>query len=535
MSLQFTGLAPSGYLRKDRNMGKLYLGFDAGTQSVKVAVYDSSWNCIASHSLPTTLGYPQPGWVQMDPDEYVANTVKCMKACSEDIRRKGFQPSDVAAIMGDGIICGITGIDADGNAVTPYINYLDSRTKADADEINAKGLEIWGKETGNPEASCMFPALFARWFLKNSKAFQERGVKFVHDAPYILMHLAGLKGEDAFIDWGTMSGWGLGYKVMEKCWSDEQLAILGIDRKYLPRILKPWDIVGGLSEEMAEKTGFAAGTPVCAGAGDTMQSMLGCGVFGPAQGVDVAGTCAMFCVSTTGIVPELSKPGSGLIFNSGSLPDTYFYWGYIRTGGLALRWFKDSVCLKSDDPKYYTALSEMAEKVPAGCNGVLFLPYLTGGVGDEANASGCFLNMTLDDGQAVMWRSVLEAIGYDYMEITDTYRAAGVPLKTITVTEGGSRDSLWNQIKADMLAADVVRYRNAGGAVVTNCVFASYATGGTESIIPALKDTIMKDASYAPDEKNTAAYRSLFEKKQRLVKKDMQEAFRTLRSMKEFR
>ena len=45
-------------------MGKLYLGFDAGTQSVKVAVYDSSWTKVASHSLPTTLGYPNPGWVR---------------------------------------------------------------------------------------------------------------------------------------------------------------------------------------------------------------------------------------------------------------------------------------------------------------------------------------------------------------------------------------------------------------------------------------------------------------------------------------
>ncbi|MEI3144168.1 FGGY-family carbohydrate kinase [Dakarella massiliensis] len=516
-------------------MGKLYLGFDAGTQSVKVAVYDSSWTKVASHSLPTTLGYPNPGWVQMDADEYVANTVTCMKACSEELRRKGYNPADVAAIMGDGIICGITGIDADGNAITPFINYLDSRTKEDVDAINSTPREIWGRETGNPEASCMFPAMFARWFLKNSDAFKERGVKFVHDAPYILMHLAGLKAEDAFIDWGTMSGWGLGYRVMDKVWSEEQLEILGIDPKYMPKILKPWDIVGKLTAEMAEKTGFAEGTLVCAGAGDTMQSMLGSGVFESGQGVDVAGTCSMFCVSTDGIVPELSKPGSGLIFNSGSLPDTYFYWGYIRTGGLALRWFKDNICLKSDDPKYYVPLSEMAEKVPAGCNGVLFLPYLTGGTGDEANASGCFLNLTLDDDQGVMWRAVLEAIGYDYMEITDTYRASGVPLKRITVTEGGSRDSLWNQIKADMLASDVVRFRNAGGAVVTNCVFAALASGGVKDVIPALQKTIVRDASYAPNPANSELYRDLFMKKVKLVKQDMREAFKTLRSMKSFR
>ena len=64
----------------------------------------------------------------------------------------------------------------------------------------------------------MFPALFARWLLKNNEAFKEHGAKFIHNAPYVLAHLAGLKAKDMFIDWGAMSGWGMGYKVEEKCW-----------------------------------------------------------------------------------------------------------------------------------------------------------------------------------------------------------------------------------------------------------------------------------------------------------------------------
>ena len=131
--------------------------------------------------------------------------------------------------------------------------------------INSWDLDIWGRETGNPEAKCMFPALFARWLLKNNEAFKARGAKFIHNAPYVLAHLAGLKAKDMFIDWGAMSGWGMGYKVEEKCWSPEQLKILGIEASMMPKIVKPWDIVGHLTEEMAEKTGLAAGTPICGG------------------------------------------------------------------------------------------------------------------------------------------------------------------------------------------------------------------------------------------------------------------------------
>ena len=62
--------------------------------------------------------------------------------------------------------------------------------------INSWDLDIWGRETGNPEAKCMFPALFARWLLKNNEAFKARGAKFIHNAPYVLAHLAGLKAKD---------------------------------------------------------------------------------------------------------------------------------------------------------------------------------------------------------------------------------------------------------------------------------------------------------------------------------------------------
>ena len=172
--------------------------------------------------------------------------------------------------------------------------------------------------------------------------------------------------------------------------------------------------------------------------------------------------------------------------------------------------------------------------MPAGSNGVLFLPYLTGGYGEEdKNASGCFLNMTMDDDLFVMWRAVLEGIGYDYMGLADMYRAAGVPLTRMTVTEGGSRDSLWNQIKADMLDSDVVRFRNAGGAVVTNCVFAAYAAGHVADVRAELEKTITRDAEYHPNEKNTKLYRNLYELKAKLVKDDLQSAYKTLSAMRE--
>lgn len=508
-------------------MDRFYLGFDAGTQSVKVAVYDEGFQCVAQVNNPTTIRHPDSRSVEMDPDEYLALTVRGMRQCSDIMLSKGLDPHGIRAIMGDGIICGITGVDSEGNAVTPFINYLDSRTQEDADRINSMGLDIWGEETGNADASCMFPAMFARWFIENSEGFGELGCKFVHNAPYVLMHLAGLRADSAFIDQGTMSGWGLGYDVMGKRWSDEQLTILGLDGSMFPKIVKPWDVIGHLTSDIAEVTGLRAGTPVCGGAGDTMQSMLGCGVFRPGMAVDVAGTCAMFCVSTDGIKADLSRHGTGLIFNSGSMDDSYFYWGFIRTGGLSLRWFKDSVCGGDVD---YALLSEGASKVPAGSNGVTFLPYLTGGYGDYMDASGAFLNISLDTDRATMWRSVLEAIGYDYMGVTDRYRAAGVDLTNITITEGGSTDDVWNQMKADMIGSTASVMRTRGGAVMTDCIMAANAVGDVSDLMGALEGVAEVDREFVPDRGNTLIYRRYLDAR-RDVMNGMKGVFGTLKSM----
>lgn len=512
---------------------KYYLGFDAGTQSVKVAVYDEEMKCVAQHVNATSLRYPQPGWVEMDADGYLEATAKGMRQCSAEMKEKGLDPAGVRSIFGDGIILGITGVNKEGRSITPYINYLDSRTKEDAEKMAEQPRSIWARETGNPEPSCMFPAMFARWFMKNSRSFQQEGCKFMHNAPYVLSRLAGLAAEDAFIDWGTLSGWGLGYDVIRKEWSQEQLDILEIPREYLPRIVKPWDIIGHLTKEWAEKTGFAEGTPICAGAGDTMQSMIGCGVTEVNSAADVAGTCAMFCIATDGIKPELSKPGMNLIFNSGTLENTYFYWGFIRTGGLALRWFRDNICKRTGDGSYFDVLNEEAEHIPAGCSGVLFLPYLTGGVGELSEATGGFLNMTMDTDQAVLWRAVLEAIGYDYIGVTDIYRKAGLSLDRITVTEGGSRSALWNQIKADMMDSRVVTLKTAEGAVMTDAAAAAYAVGDVEDLKEVFRKNLDIRRGFSPRREKTEFYRNMYELRKSLMTDHMKQVFSVLHKMEE--
>ena len=148
----------------------------------------------------------------------------------------------------------------------------------------------------------------------------------------------------------------------------------------------------------------------------------------------------------------------------------------------------------------------------------MFIPCLTGGNGDYPNVRGTFTGLTLDSDQGAMWRCVLEGIGYDYMEITDRYRKAGIDLTQLTITEGGSRDELWNQIKADMLDTKVVTLKVAGGAVPTNCIVAAYAAGDRPDLQQALQRQLEIKATYVPDENHTATYRRAYDKRETLLK-----------------
>ena len=107
--------------------------------------------------------------------------------------------------------------------------------------------------------------MILRWFLNRYTGFRENAVKVVNNGPFVLGTLAGLTAKEAFLDWATMSGWLIGYDAKARNWSGRQMKALGIPMEILPRIVRPWDIVGFLCPEEAEKMGLPSGIPIAAG------------------------------------------------------------------------------------------------------------------------------------------------------------------------------------------------------------------------------------------------------------------------------
>lgn len=505
-------------------MSRYYIGFDCGTMGTKTAIYRDDSTRMAEAYRENKISYPRPGWAEMDPCGFVRSVREGVREC---LAKSGVNPRDIRSISASGIICGIVGIDEDWNPVTPFVPYLDNRARCEAEWVKRNVKPVWEEESGNITVDEFMPPMILRWFLNHYTGFRDRAVKVLNNGPFVLGALAGLKADEAFLDWATMSGWLIGYNVHERKWSKRQMDALDIPMSILPRIVKPWDIVGYLCPEEAELMGLPSGIPIAAGAGDTMQSAMASGLLEPGLSTDVAGTASIFAVAVPGMIKEITKT-PGMMLASGTLENSYFYWSMIRAGGLSLRWFRDSIADRAGDSSFYAEMDRLAGDVPAGSKGILFYPYLQGGGPDLPRACGTFMGLFGSSDRVAMWRSILEAIAFEYSQMVQVYRKHGMPIDEIIGTEGGSKSPLWTQIKSDILGGAYNIPARSEGGLMADVAVAAYGVGDIESLKDTMKEWVTFRGRFEPDPKNQAIYAKIFEERQKMLEGPIRECFKHL-------
>lgn len=392
-------------------MVNYYIGFDAGTSGTKIAIYSDDYRPISEAYYPNNINYPDAGWAEMDPNHFYKAVIRGIRECMD---RSKINPKNVRAISCSGVICGIVPIDKDWNEVHNYIPYLDNRGKEEARQINENIEPLWIKENGNSQVGAYIPPVMLKWLIRNKKDVIKRADKVVSAAHYIMGKLGGLKSKDAYIDWGHLSGWVIGYKGKERNWSPEQLKLLEIPQEILPEIKKPWDIIGHLTRKAAEETGLIEGVPLVAGSGDMQQSCLGSGVIGLGACSDIAATASNFNIVIDNYDIEKTSDKT-FMYAMDTLGQFYIAWSVIPGGGLSLQWFKDSVMGMKDDSDFYRRMSGLAKDVGIGAKKLLFFPFLQGRTNPVwPNSNAVWMGMYALHDSASLWRSILESIAFEY-------------------------------------------------------------------------------------------------------------------------
>jgi xylulokinase len=492
-------------------MKRYLIGVDLGTSATKAAVYTTDGKLLAEASAEVPLYYPKPGVVEQENDDFYRTAAQTVSQC---IRSSGIDARDVAAIAFDSQMAGIGSVDEDFHAATRYDSWLDMRCEPYIDYLTQHyGSQII-RLTGCPPSCNHGPKIL--WWKEEEPQQYQRVAKFVTPAGYVAGRMAGLRGEDAFIDHTFIHFSGLS-DAQAGTWSSELYGALGVSPDKLARIVPPWEVIGEVTAQAAADFGLAPGTPIAAGAGDTAAGALGAGVVRPGMLLDTAGTAAVLAGCTERFTPD--EHNRALIVMRSVVPGLWNPLAYIAGGGLALRWFRDEFfnSLRGEkqpsESDLYAEMIAFGAQAPPGAEGLFFSPHLGGRICPADPAMrGAWVGFSWKHTHAHFCRAVLESVALEYAYYLHILRDLVPDLTLIEarVIGGGARSPVWNQIKADVLGVPYQPLKRSEFATWGCALIAGYAVGlFTDLAETATQTTERQGVPIAPNPENAALYQSL--------------------------
>jgi xylulokinase len=496
-------------------MSSTYLiGVDLGTSSTKSALYTTDGRLVADAMVEVPIYYPSPGVVEQENEDFYRSAAQTVKQC---LQASGIDPRQVAAIAFDSQMAGIGTVDENFNPATRFDSWLDMRCQPYIEYINKHYGDLVTRLTGCPPTCNHGPKIL--WWKEEQPEAYKHIAKFVTPAGYVAGKMAGLKGEEAFIDYTFIHFSGLS-DAQNGRWSDELCRALGADPAKLPKIVEPWHIVGEVSDAVAVDFGLAPGTLVAAGCGDTAAGALGGGIVRSGVLFDVAGTASVLAGCTDTFVADVKN--RTLLTMRSVIPGLWNPLAYIGGGGIALRWFRNEFFNRlrgihqEVSLNLYDELSQQASTIKPGSDGLFFSPHLGGRIcPTTAEMRGAWLGFSWGHTQAHFARAILEGVAYEYAYYLNILRELipNLELFEARVVGGGARSSVWNQIKADVLGVPYQplqgdEFGSWGSAMVAGKaagVFRDLATVAYQHARPA-------GAPLHPDLANHAMYKPLVEK-----------------------
>ena len=478
---------------------ELLLGLDFGTSSLKAVIFDREGNAIASASKKYGI-YRDGSCVEQDPEDYYI----ALRECIADMREQSSEYVD------DIVGIGLTGqtptdifLDKDGKPLMRGISWQDTRAVAEADKMKARFSSEKMRELvgNNVPITASWSASRYLWFMDNCKELAKKLAHVSITKDYVGFRLTGGYMSDA---WNMRSSMHL---TKERV-SDELLEFLGMDHSYFPEIGPLHAIRGGLTETAAKELGLKAGIPVSNGCGDALATMLGSGVLmRKGIGFDSSGTSEIVGISIEG---EYSNAGDGLMLIpanvTGALSMAY---GPTQSGSGSLVWLARNITHSES----IDAAFEEASKIPAGCEGMMFVAYLSGERAPiwQPNVRGSFSGVDMIHSSAHMARAVMEGVAFSVKHCLHLAESgSGIAPEAIRITGGGSRTPLWMQIKADICGAPVETLVCDNACALGAAMTAGVGIGMFRDYVDASETMVRVKDRIMPNPDNRELYEKLF-------------------------
>ncbi len=480
------------------------LGVDIGTTGVKSMLTDAGGRVLATASATYPLLTPRPGWTEQDPQSWWGATVSGIRAVLE---RSALDGRAVAAVGLTGQMHGLVPLDGRGHALRPAILWNDQRTGEECVWITERvGATRVLELTGNPVLTG-FTAPKIVWMRRHEPDLFARMAHILLPKDYVRYRLTGEFATDV----ADASGTSL-FDVRRRAWAPQMLEALEIPRAWLPNVTESPTTSGVISAEAASVTGLARGTPVVAGAGDQAAQAVGTGIVRPGLVSVTIGTSGVVFAHLDAV--EVDALGRTHTFCH-AVPGRWHIMGVMLSAGGSLRWLRDALpsplwVRTGVDP--YDVMAAEAAAVPAGSEGLIFLPYLSGErtPHTDPHARAAFIGLTLRHGRAHLVRAVMEGVAMGLRDAMEILRSMGVPITQVRASGGGARSPLWRQILADVLAAELVTVTTTEGAAHGAALLAGVGSGVFSSVEAACDAVVAVQDRTVPNPATVSLYESLY-------------------------
>jgi xylulokinase len=483
-------------------MREALIGVDIGTQGVKTALFTADGRRLARAFRASHLHRPASGAVEEDPDDQFDSVCRTIRTCLQASR---LDPRRVAAIGIDGQMAGVIGVGRDGQHVTPYDSWLDTRCAPYITCMQTEAGAAIVRKTGGPPSFNHGPKML--WWMHERPAAFRRIAAFVQPGGYAGMRLCGLDAEQAFIDTTYLHFSGFADNPAGR-WDKGLCDRFGFDAARLPRIVEPSHVVGHLTAAMARRCGLKSGVPVIAGCGDTAASFLACGATREGMCVDVAGSASVFAATTRTFCADVRRRTLG--WGRSAVPGLWHPYAYINGGGLNLEWFRRELG-GGRDLAYW---DRRAAAVVADDDSPLFIPHLAGRVSPGwPHLRGAWAGLTWAHKGEHLYRAMLESVALEYGLYREALLALnpGLRLRDVRITGGGEKSAVWNALKADVLGCRVVQIADSEGAPRGVALLAGFGVGLIGSLDTAAAQWVRTGRVTEPDR----AHRKYYARRQR--------------------
>lgn len=478
------------------------IGVDLGTTSTKVVLFDTEGHVIASANKGYKLYRDAPDMAEEDLDEIWEAFTDAMAQVTRTAK-----DGKILGVSFSSAMHSLIAFDADWKPLTRVITWADARAVKYTEQLKSSGVgqEIYSK-TGTP-IHPMAPLSKLLWLKNEQTDTYNKAVHYLGIKEYLFNRLFGANK----MDYSIASGTGL-FNIFNLDWDEQALSVTGVAKDQLPEPVDPYTIEKGMNPQYAAEMGLDVDTPFIYGAGDGPLSNLGVNAIQPGVAAVTIGTSGAIRVVTD--APKIDPKGR--TFTYALDKDHWVVGGPVNNGGDVFRWARDNMFDSEKSTAEllgvdsYDLLTEIASKIPAGADGLLFHPYLGGERAPiwDANARGSFFGLTHNHTRAHMVRAVLEGIIFNIYMVSLALEEVVGDLSAIQATGGFARSPLWRQMAADIFEQPVTVPKAFESGALAATVMAQKALGLVDNL-EVIGDMIGEANTYQPNPDNYEAYREL--------------------------